>query len=86
MFECTLCERETCYFSKFCDKCRRIKHYINLYNDRPIEILDNVLSRDIEKQSNKEKVEIEKEIETKKYNLREKKTSKKPRVELDTVD
>tara|TARA_R100001591_G_scaffold109099_1_gene118904 strand:- start:385 stop:645 length:261 start_codon:yes stop_codon:yes gene_type:complete len=86
MFSCVLCERETCYFAKFCDKCRRIKHYINLYGDRPIEILDNVLSRDIEKQSNKEKVEIEKEIETKKYNLREKKINKKSRVELDQVD
>ena len=66
MFSCVLCERETCYFAKFCDKCRRIKHYINLYGDRPIEILDNVLSREVDKQNNKIKVELKKEIETKK--------------------
>jgi hypothetical protein len=72
VFSCALCEKETCYISKFCDKCRRIKHHINLSGDRVYEILDNVLSRTIDKQNNKEKVEIKKEIETKQYNLRPK--------------
>ena len=72
VFSCSLCEKETCYVSKFCDKCRRIKHHINLSGDRVYEILDNVLSRTIDKQQNKEKVEIKKEIETKQYNLRPK--------------
>ena len=72
VFSCSLCEKETCYISKFCDKCRRIKHHINLSGDRVYEILDNVLSRTIDKQNNKEKVEIKKEIETKQYNLRPK--------------
>ena len=65
MFVCTLCEKETCYVSRYCDKCRKIKHYLSLYNDRVYEVLDNVLSREVEKQNNKIKVELKKEIETK---------------------
>jgi len=74
MFQCVLCEKETCYISKFCDKCRRIKHYLNLYNDRVYEVLDNVLSRAEDKQDNKIKEEIKAEIINKEYNLRKKKT------------
>jgi hypothetical protein len=70
MFYCVLCEKETCYISKFCDKCRRIKHHLNLSGDRVYEVLDSVLSRTEEKQDNKIKVEIQKEIENKKYCLR----------------
>ena len=70
MFTCSLCEKETCYVSKFCDKCRRIKHYLNLYEDRVYEVLDNVLSRTLDKQDNKIQAEIKEEIENKKYNLR----------------
>lgn len=70
MFSCSLCEKETCYVSKFCDKCRRIKHYLSLYNDRVYEVLDNVLSRTLDKQDNKVQQEIKEEIENKKYNLR----------------
>tara|TARA_R100000654_G_scaffold24796_3_gene47960 strand:+ start:865 stop:1092 length:228 start_codon:yes stop_codon:yes gene_type:complete len=72
VFSCSLCEKEYVFVSKFCDKCRRIKHHLNLSGDRVYEILDNVLSRTIDKQENKEKVEIKKEIETKQYNLRPK--------------
>lgn len=68
IFYCVLCEKETCYISKFCDKCRKIKHHLNLSGDRVYEILDNVLSREIDKQRNKEKLEMNKEIE----NLRSK--------------
>ena len=68
IFYCVLCEKETCYISKFCDKCRKIKHHLNLSGDRVYEILDNVLSREEDKQRNKEKLEINKEIE----NLRSK--------------
>ena len=63
---CTLCEKEVCYISKFCDKCRKIKHYLNLYDDRVYVVLDSVLSREIQKQNNKIDCEIKKEIETKK--------------------
>ena len=69
MFYCTLCEKEVCYVSKFCDKCRKIKHYLNLYEGRVYEVLDNVLSRTHTKQDNKIQQEIKEEIEVKKQNL-----------------
>ena len=68
MFNCVLCESknsdEWLYTSKFCSKCKKIKHYLSIYSDRVYEILDE--------QNNKIKVEINKEIENKKYNLRNK--------------
>lgn len=70
IFSCVLCEKETCYISKFCDKCRRIKHYLNLYDERVYDILDNVLSRTDDKIKNKEKLEIHKEIENKEFKLK----------------
>jgi glutaredoxin-related protein len=73
MFYCVLCEKETCYFSRFCDKCRRIKHYLNLYDARVYEVLDNVLSRNDKKQQLKIADEIKEEIKQKEYNLRSKK-------------
>ena len=66
LLTCTLCEKEPCYVSRFCDKCRKIKHYLNLYDDRVYQVLDSVLSREIQKQNNKIDCEIKKEIETKK--------------------
>lgn len=71
---CKLCEvnEVDSYFGNWCKSCRRIKHYLNLYNDRVYEILDSVLSRSEEKQDNKIQVEIKTEIENKKYNLRRK--------------
>jgi len=70
MFSCYLCEKQTVYLSRFCDKCRRIKHHLNLSGDRVYEVLESVLCRTEEKQDNKIKVEINKEIENKKYSLR----------------
>ncbi len=73
MFSCILCERETMYVNKFCDKCRRIKHLINLYEDRVYEVLEEVLVRTEDKQDNKIKEEIKKELKKKsEYNLRNK--------------
>lgn len=65
MFVCSLCEKEVCYLSKFCDKCRRIKHYLNLYEDRVYEVLDSVLSRTLDKQENKIGEELKNEIKSK---------------------
>ena len=92
MFVCTLCEKETCYLSRYCEKCRKIKHYLSLYNDRVYEVLDNVLSREVEKQNNKIKVELKKEIETKKemidstdlYNNNNSENNKDPQTD-DTI-
>ena len=53
MFSCTLCEKEYCYISKFCDKCRRIKHLINLYGDDVYRTLEEVLVRTEKQQHNK---------------------------------
>ena len=72
MGKCLLCENalNEYWFSSWCVSCRRIKHYISLYHDRPIQILDSVLSRTEDKQENKIKVEIKNEIENKEHNLR----------------
>ena len=68
---CYLCLNEYAGITQtFCPSCKKIKHYISLWGDRIHEILDNVLTRDIEKQDNKIKVEIKDEIEKKAYSLR----------------
>jgi len=85
-FSCVLCEGklndEYLFINKFCSSCRKIKWYISLYKHRPIEILDEVLSRTEEKQDNKVKAEINKEIEGKKYNLRKAKQIKRGSEEM----
>jgi len=80
-----MCEREYCFISKVCPECRKIKNFMNCYSrERVLEIIENVLSRDIDKQENKIKVEIKKEIEKKEYNLRTKKL--KAKTDIDQVD
>lgn len=64
MFECKLCENETCITTHICEKCRRIKHLINLYGERVYEVLEEVLVRAEDKQENKIQQEIKKEKET----------------------
>ena len=71
MFCCTLCEKETCYVSKFCGNCRRIKHLINLYGDDVYKTLEEVLVRTPSQQNNKIKTSIAPKIER---NLRSNKT------------
>ena len=75
VFSCTLCSHsdEYCYSSRFCSKCQKIKHYLNLYEDRVLEVLDSVLSRDVDKQENKINNELKKEIEVKTNTLKKKK-------------
>lgn len=53
MFSCTLCEKESCYISKFCDKCRRVKHLLNLYGDDVYNTLETVLVRNKSQQNHK---------------------------------
>ena len=53
MLSCTLCEKETCYISKFCSKCRRIKHLLNLYGEDVYSTLETVLVRNNQQQANK---------------------------------
>ena len=76
---CQLCSHSNEYLiaSRYCSKCQKIKHYLSLYQNRVYEILDSVLSRCEEKQDNKIKLEINNEIENKKYNLRKPKHIKR---------
>ena len=76
---CYLCEKQEreSYWSHYCTDCRRLKHYINLFDKRVYEILDNVLTRTEDKQDNKIKEEIKTEIEKKAYTLRSDKPEKK---------
>ena len=73
MFSCVLCERETVYTCYLCNKCRRIKHLINLYENRVYNVLENVLVRNKEGEANKVGIELKKDIEKREYNLRNKK-------------
>ena len=82
VFSCVLCNGahdEYLFTSYLCSKCKKVKHYISIYDDRVYEVLDSVLSRTKDKQDNKVKAEIQKEIENKKYNLR---SEKKDKVDL----
>lgn len=68
MWICPICEEYTFY--SCCNDCRKIRHYMNIYSkNRIIEILDSILSRQIDKQENKITLEICKEIENKEKSL-----------------
>ena len=72
MIYCKLCEEEYAILYSLCESCRKIKHYMNIYTKpRIIEILDNILSRDIQKQNNKIKLEITEEIKNKEKKTKE---------------
>tara|TARA_R110000823_G_scaffold184596_1_gene317081 strand:- start:24 stop:260 length:237 start_codon:yes stop_codon:yes gene_type:complete len=43
MWECKLCEVETVYMTHLCEKCRRIKHLLSLYQSRVYDVLNKVL-------------------------------------------
>jgi len=69
MFYCQLCEVNSCYTSRFCPRCRALKHLILLHNEdngnnRVFEVVNSVLLRtEQDKQNNKIKFELKKEIE-----------------------
>ena len=58
MWTCKLCEKETVITTHLCDKCRRIKHLINLYDERVYAVLENCLVRKEWAITNKEKQEV----------------------------
>ena len=62
VFSCKLCEAQPCYTTNFCNKCRKIKHLINLYGDRVHEVLDKVLMVNIVEQNAREHTEIKTEV------------------------
>lgn len=63
MFSCRLCEKESVILYHLCEKCRRIKHLINLYDDKVYEVLENCLVRNQEQITHKENAVIKKEEE-----------------------
>jgi len=65
MWNCTLCEKsdEWLITGKFCSKCRRIKHLLNLYGDDVYTTLEEVLVRTDKQQMNKIKTSIAPKIE-----------------------
>ena len=64
---CTLCNNsdEWLITSRFCSKCRRIKHLLNLYGDEVYDTLEEVLVRTKDQQINKIKTSIKPVIERK---------------------
>ena len=64
-FNCTLCQKtdEWLITSRFCSKCRRIKHLLNLYGDDVYTTLEEVLVRTEKQQTNKIKTSIKPTIE-----------------------
>jgi len=64
-FNCTLCNHsdEWLVSSRFCSKCKRIKHLLNLYGDEVYTCLEEVLVRTIKQQENKIKTSIKPKIE-----------------------
>jgi hypothetical protein len=72
VFTCSFCEKETCYISKFCVDCRKIKNIGNVYGFKEIlNVLNNVCIRNTQQRKNKEDIilkqkEINKEVEKKK--------------------
>lgn len=79
MFSCVLCEKneEYLFVSKFCNKCRKIKHLINLYGDRVYEVLDEVLVKNEKEQEEHIQEELKNELTKTEYNLRNKKENEK---------
>tara|TARA_R110000764_G_scaffold226148_1_gene315870 strand:- start:360 stop:650 length:291 start_codon:yes stop_codon:yes gene_type:complete len=56
MFSCVLCEGGEDYLiiNKFCSKCKRIKHLLNLYGDEVYNTLETVLVRNEKQRKYKE--------------------------------
>lgn len=59
-FNCSLCLKsdEWLFASRFCSKCQRIKHLLNLYGDEVYSTLEEVLVRTQQQQENKIKTSI----------------------------
>jgi len=65
-FTCRLCEKETVITSNLCGKCRRVKHLLNLYEDKVYDVLEEVLVRKeqgIEKKCQNELIQQKQQVE-----------------------
>lgn len=67
MFSCNLCEKETCYLYRYCDKCQAVKRIMNVYgSDEVLAILNRVCLRNCEQVGYKISAELKEEIKAKK--------------------
>jgi len=54
VFQCKLCEEETVITVNLCEKCRKIKHMMNIYTREIVyDVLDKVLIRNTEQRQYK---------------------------------
>ena len=66
VFNCSLCQKETCYVSNFCDTCEFIKRVCNIYGAVEVKnILERVCIRNTEQRNFKISQELKKEIQNK---------------------
>jgi len=62
MFNCQLCQEETCYVYKYCDNCQNVKRIMNCYGSKEVlAILNRVCLRNGEQQDFKIKRELGRE-------------------------
>tara|TARA_R110000803_G_scaffold54362_4_gene111052 strand:+ start:1526 stop:1777 length:252 start_codon:yes stop_codon:yes gene_type:complete len=65
MWDCSLCLNSDEYLltSRFCSKCKRIKHLLSIYGDDVYLTLEEVLVRNSNQQKNKIETTIKPKIE-----------------------
>lgn len=65
MFDCSLCLNSDEYLvtSRFCSKCKRIKHLLSIYGAEVYLTLEEVLVRNADQQKNKIATSIKPKIE-----------------------
>tara|TARA_R110000764_G_C10839047_1_gene363837 strand:- start:210 stop:452 length:243 start_codon:yes stop_codon:yes gene_type:complete len=77
---CKFCELEVCetWYGNWCEKCRKLKHIINLFKlDKVMNVLSNVLIVDEEKQKEKIKEELKTQLHIREYDLKKRRDEDK---------
>ena len=77
---CKFCELEVCetWYGNWCEKCRKLKHIINLFKlDKVMSVLSNVLIVDEEKQKEKIKEELKTQLHIREYDLKKRRDEDK---------
>jgi thiol-disulfide isomerase/thioredoxin len=77
---CKFCEIEVCesWYGNWCEKCRKLKHIINLFKlDKVMSVLSTVLIVDEEKQKEKIKEELKTQLHIREYDLKKRRDEEK---------
>mgnify|MGYP003635597657 FL=1 len=77
---CKFCELEVCetWYGNWCEKCRKLKHIINLFKlDKVMSVLSTVLIVDEEKQKEKIKEELKSQLHIREYDLKKRRDEEK---------